>query len=511
MLSLIRKPLDYIDSFLDQLTSYRLVLYFLVLLVGFATVFSFSGQLSYDGFAVLASAVWLCAVCWLVNTGLAQFLKIYKNRESDLISALILCLILPPPTNLKDYLILASAGVAAVASKFILTFGKRHILNPAAFGAFAVGAIFHTYPSWWIGTAVLTPIVVAGGLLILRKMQRFIMVGLFIAVYLTVLVYSLATGDSSTSLIHGLWLGLIGTPILFFGFVMLTEPLTSPRQLSKYIPFTLLVGILYSVSYFGLSPEEALLIGNVFAYLLAPTRRLELDFLKKRKLAEGIYSFSFSSLYKLKYQPGQYLEWTLPSAGSDSRGNRRYLTLSSSPTEKNYSFAIKIPHGRLSSFKKSVAMFEPGDRMLAGSIAGSFTLPKDSTQKLVFVAGGIGVTPYRSIVKYLLDTKQNRDILLIYSANLPEEFAYGDIFEEAKSIGLKTSYVVTSQDIADSVWRGKKGKVNKKLLASEVPDWPQRTFYISGPLGFVNSTRQALRAMGVAKSAIKTDTFSGYN
>ena len=395
-----------------------------------------------------------------------------------------------------------------MVSKYILTIGRRHILNPAALGAYSVGLIFDKYPSWWIGTLALTPALFIGGMFILRKMKRFIMVALFVAIYLSVLTYNYVSGDSSSSLVHVLWIGISATPLLFFGYVMLTEPLTSPRQIQKYIPYAVLVGILYSVAQLHVAPEEALLLGNILAFVLAPERRLNINLASKHKEAEGIYSFHFTQQKDLKYQPGQYLEWTVPATGSDTRGNRRYLTLTSSPTEPELSFAIKIPEGPVSSFKRSVAKLSKSDHMLAGSLAGSFTLPKDQNKKLCFIAGGIGVTPFRSMVKYLVDSNQSRDVRLFYSANLATQHAYTKLFDSATKLGIKTTYIATKDPAKTPGVHS--GAIDKRLIATNAPDFKDRLFYISGPNSFVKYISQELRDMGVKSTSIKSDYFPGY-
>lgn len=500
--------LDYVDGFLDNITSYRLVLYFLILLGGWSTLLGFAGQLPYEGWEIMGSFLWLTAVCWALGLALSSFLNVYRNRESDFITALILGLILSPASSLNDFLVLAAAAAVAVVSKFVLTVGKRHIFNPAALGAYLVGLIFHSYASWWVGTAILIPLTIAGGLLILRKMNRFIMVLIFEAIYIGALVTTNLSGNTTAELGHIVWIGLSATPIFFFSYIMLTEPLTSPRLLNKCIIYAAVVGTLYSFTQLHFAPEEALLVGNLVAFVMAPTARLVMSLKHKKKEADGIYSFSFTSPKKLAYLPGQYLEWTLPASGSDSRGNRRYLTLASSPTENEYSFAIKIPPGLVSSFKRHVAQFKTGQHLLAGSLAGSFTLPSDPGKKIAFIAGGIGITPYRSMVKYLVDTSQSRDMRLFYSANKAGQHAYKDLFKTAQKNGLKTLYIA-SQDASRPTGM-QNGVIDQKVIASFTPDWKERVYYVSGPNSFVKYISQTLRDMGVKNSAIKSDYFPGY-
>jgi ferredoxin-NADP reductase len=270
-----------------------------------------------------------------------------------------------------------------------------------------------------------------------------------------------------------------------------------------------LVAILYGVTQLRFSPEKALLAGNLLAFLLEPSKRYKLSFVRKQKEADGIYSFVFRKPTKFKYKPGQYLEWTLPMAESDSRGNRRYFTVSSSPSEKDLMLSIRLPEPA-SSFKRQLSKYQPGDTMLVSHLSGSFTLPKNAAQKVALLAGGIGVTPFRSFIKSLIDSEERRDAILIYSANQPDELAFRDLLNSARSTGLKAIYTLTDTENAPKQWGGHRGFIDKKMVKQAVPDYKERLFYISGPYGFVQTTRRALAQLGVANNRIVTDYFPGY-
>ncbi len=490
-----QRPMDMIDGLLDGLTSYRLLLYFLITLLGWATLISFDHKLPYNWHAILLSALLLVVVCRAFGELFARVLNIPRNFESDYITALILALILSPTTGRVGFAVLAGAGFAAIASKYLLIIHRQHIFNPAAFGAAVAGILFHQYASWWVGTASLAPLVLVGGLLIMRKMKRFWMITIFTLVY-GVFLHQQFDGAPP---LHTIWLAASATGVMFFAFVMLTEPLTSPDAFSKYLPYSILVGVLYSVTKLRLSPEEALLIGNAFAYALVRGKRLQLYASNAVKEAEGIYSFSFEYHGLFDFNPGQYMEWTLPLRHSDSRGNRRYFTLSSSPTEHQLAFTVRIPKDS-SHFKQALKSFQPNDKMLASHLGGSFLLPKNQQQKLAFVAGGIGVTPFRSMIKYLIDKRQERDVSLIYAANKESEFAFTEIFAQAKNIGLKTNYLLTARQ-----------PLRAPDITAAIPDYHERLFYLSGPYGFVKSARESLLGVGVSVKNIKSDYFPGYN
>jgi ferredoxin-NADP reductase len=492
---LINRLFAPLDTQLDKLTAYKLVLWFLYCVAGWSVIASLEGSVSFKWYNILLSAVWLVAVCRLANLLLSKYLNIPVNKDSDLITALILTLILSPAHDISGFLILLIAGAVAMLSKFILVINRWHIFNPAAIGAFASGILFHKYASWWVGTSFITPVVFVGGMLILRKMKRFVMVIVFEIVALSVIAFNTYLNQSTAQIGHNLWVALVSTPLLFFAYIMLTEPFTSPRHMSSYLPYATIVGFLYANTKFGLSPEEALLLGNIFTYLIEPNSRLPLKFSHKVHEANGIETFVFNGKNNFKFTAGQYMEWTLSQHDSDFRGNRRYLTISSSPTEKELMFTLRMPE-KPSAFKHTIENFKKGDVILADGLAGEFTLPKSEKQKVAFLAGGVGITPFRSMVKYAMDFKQQRDIHLLYSAATQDDFAFKELFDEAKEIGLEATYATK--------------QVDKELLAKSIPDLLERVFYISGPYGFVHAMEKNLTDLEVPASQIKTDYFPGY-
>ena len=118
-----------------------------------------------------------------------------------------------------------------------------------------------------------------------------------------------------------------------------------------------------------------------------------------------IRTFFFKSERPLRYVAGQFIELTLPHADPDDRGTRRWFTLSSAPSHELISITTKHAE-KPSTFKQKLWSLEPGDTVDISEPMGDFVLPKDSTQPLVWIAGGLGITPFHSIVQWLQDTKK---------------------------------------------------------------------------------------------------------
>ncbi|MEK7594548.1 MAG: RnfABCDGE type electron transport complex subunit D [Patescibacteria group bacterium] len=499
-----------IDKLLDGITMYRLLLYYLLCLLGAAMLLGAFGYVSYSPQSIAATAAYLTLLCWLLNKLFARAFEAPVNPESSLITALILSLIITPQLSTQNFIFLSIVAMLAIGSKYILVIRKQHIFNPAAIAILLTSLCAGKSASWWVGTTWLLPIVIAGGLLIVRKIQRFQMVAAFL---MTSMLATLAF-----SLINHTGVGLtvkhiiLNSSLLFLAFVMLTEPLTSPTTRRNQAWYGGLAGLLFppQLNVLGIysSPELVLAISNVSSYIVSPKAKLLPKLSQKLSWGSATKDFIFTSDQKFTYKPGQYMEWTLPHAKADERGSRRYFTLASSPTEDNIRLGVKF-YKEGSSFKRAMRAMEVGNSMAAGQLSGDFVLPKDSSKKLVFIAGGIGITPFRSMLKYLTDTYDVRPVTLLYSERNPEAAAYHDVINDAgRQLGTKTVYTFTDMNLPDDNIR--KGRIDSALIATEVPDYLECLFYISGPHPMVSAIKADLKNLGVKDQNIKIDFFPGY-
>jgi len=510
------KMIKHVDAFLNSITMYRLVLCALVILALFAVVFAFFGIVPLSPLWLFVSAAALIAVCETSNRAFARLFNAPPNVESSSITALILFFVMTPASGLDALLYLSLVGAVAMATKYIIMIRKRHILNPAAAGAVIAGIAGIGSSSWWISISpFFLPIVLVLGLCIVRKLRRFRMFFSFMAAGIVSFVsYSAIMGTLGDGWQFNLpYLFFASWPTIFFSTIMLTEPLTTPPKKRDRIIYGALVGALFgapvALGGFYLTSETALVLGNMYSYIVSFRRRMVFWLREKREIAASIFEFVFEPEQRLQYEPGQFLEWTLRHNNFDSRGVRRYFTIASSPTEARMKIGVKIIGGG-SSFKSALKNLSAGENIVAGEISGEFTLPKNKEEKMVFIAGGIGITPFRSMAKFLLDNNERRDIVLFYFCSDPAEFAYGKIFEKAQEIGLKTIYVITGKNRVPAHWRGKAGFLNDEMIRSEVSGFRERTYYISGPEVMVKSYKKLLASVGISSRRIKTDYFPGY-
>jgi ferredoxin-NADP reductase len=203
------------------------------------------------------------------------------------------------------------------------------------------------------------------------------------------------------------------------------------------------------------------------------------------------------------------MEWTLGHQDPDVRGNRRYFTMASSPTEQNLRLGVKFSKDS-SSYKKAMLRLDRNAEITATQITGDFTLPSDPNQPCVFLAGGIGITPFRSMIKYLLDTRQRRPITIFYTARTVDDIVYKDLFDRAeKELGTKVIYTLTDKTNIPLSWKGNVGHLTPEMIIKQAPGNRSALFYLSGSRSMVEEFKDSLHKAGIPASQIVTDYFAG--
>lgn len=217
------------------------------------------------------------------------------------------------------------------------------------------------------------------------------------------------------------------------------------------------------------------------------------------------WSYFFKIESPIEFVPGQYLRWTAPIDKNSERGNKRFFTISSLPDEEMISFTTRFL-GSVSPFKACLQQLVAGDELEISNPMGDFTLPGDKSVPIVMLAGGIGVTPFRSMILTALSSNPDREIHLIHGAKVAAELAFRPEFENlvTNSPYLKLRYFSEIPDkytnqgyiTADDV-------INNTVSGS--------SFYISGPEMFVETLKSELIARGIHEKDLKTDYFPGYS
>ena len=214
--------------------------------------------------------------------------------------------------------------------------------------------------------------------------------------------------------------------------------------------------------------------------------------------ASDIFSFIFVPERPLRWKAGQYLHYILNHPKPDDRGVERYFSIASAPHEKHIMLTTRFaPKG--SSFKKALKKLKPGDVIEVCDKGGDFVL--DHRRKMfVFIAGGIGITPFRAILLDMDRNKKPLNVQLVY-ANRNDDFPYRKELEALKKRHpeFRIDYVVGPD------------RIDEKSIPQLVPDMEEPAFYVSGPEPMVESLDKTLKKLGVSKKRIKTDFFPGYH
>ena len=230
--------------------------------------------------------------------------------------------------------------------------------------------------------------------------------------------------------------------------------------------------------------------------------RVTLDHIEET--ARNIRTFWFKPERPVRYVAGQFIELTLPHDNPDKRGIRHWFTLSSSPSEELLSVTTRQADENGSSFKETLFGLPLGASVMMSEPMGDFVLPKDPSVPLVFVAGGIGITPMRSMIKWLHDNQEHRTIHLIYAASSIEEVAFRELFN---TYGAPTDIVLSE---APKKWQGLTGRLDAGRILELAPNVDNKLYFLSGPEPMVEALTKGLHDAGVDKRHIVGDYFPNY-
>ncbi len=213
----------------------------------------------------------------------------------------------------------------------------------------------------------------------------------------------------------------------------------------------------------------------------------------------AITTFHFIPERPVDYIAGQFIEVTLPHPKPDAKGVRRWFTLSSSPTEPAIAITVKYD-AVVSSFKQALRHMKPGDIVHISDPLGDFVLPLDDSLPLVWIAGGIGITPFHSMATWLKDTSEKREIVLFHSIRDQAEAIFTDTMKQA---GIVEHYLTDTS-------AGETARLSAKTIVDTLADPSAAYYYISGPEQMVENLASGLQANGISRQLIITDVFLGY-
>jgi ferredoxin-NADP reductase len=233
-----------------------------------------------------------------------------------------------------------------------------------------------------------------------------------------------------------------------------------------------------------------------------------LKLIDRKEIAHETMAFWFDISDKnYNFIAGQHTDFTLINPPyTDDEGNTRTFSFASSPNDKErIMIATRM---RPSAFKKSIREIPLGTEVEVDRPMGFFTLHEDTKRPAVFLAGGIGITPFRSMVAWATEEKLPYKIYLFYANKTQEDAAFLSDLEkfEKQNPNFKLIAIMTRQND----WPGEQGHIDGIMLKKYLTDLSAPIYYIAGPDNLVLSTYEVLLGSGVPKDNIKTEEFTGY-
>ena len=480
-----------IKAHIDKTTMYRTALYSLMGLAVWSWLLGLLGLIDFFAVAMVIQLLVIIGVGCGVDRLLAYMFKVKPNPESILITGFILYFLISPNGSIGNLVLAAVAMVFAALSKYLVTWRGKHIFNPAGLGVAVIGLVGLGYAGWWVATPWLLPFVLILGASVVYKTRRSDMVLLYLLTSVTMIaITAVIRGTFEPGL---LWTVFASYPLLFFAMFMLTEPQTLAPKRKQRNSIAVLVAILANsqivIGPIAASPELALLIGNLISAVVAGQRSIVLTLSTRKKLPGDQVEYAFTAHKPLQFEPGQYAELHLPHIKPDERGYRRMFTIASSPGTKDVTIITRHPVPA-STFKKTLVKLTVGKQIRVTGVGGDFVLPRDVNQKLLFVAGGVGITPFLSQLEWLEHEGQVRDITFIYAVK-----------DKAEAIDIK-HYNKLAKIIVHA------GVLTKDDLQNYASDIAKRSVYVSGPPVMVDAITKQAKQLGAKQ--VHRDFFGGY-
>jgi ferredoxin-NADP reductase len=232
--------------------------------------------------------------------------------------------------------------------------------------------------------------------------------------------------------------------------------------------------------------------------------------LRHEEVAKGTMAFYFKKPQGFAFKEGQHAEFTeLNPPETDDEGNKRVFSLASPSYAEDLMIATRM---RDTAFKHSLEDFPSGTDLKLDGPYGSFTLHNNAKIPAVFLTGGIGITPVRSILMQAAREKFPHKIFLFYSNKRPEDAAFLDKLKKLEQDNPNYKFIGTMTDMQNSKqeWGGETGYINEEMLRKYVQDVKAPIYYISGPGAMVTAMRSILDSIGVDSDNIRTEEFAGY-
>src|SRR5262245_57414801 len=231
---------------------------------------------------------------------------------------------------------------------------------------------------------------------------------------------------------------------------------------------------------------------------------------ERRDVAEGTMAFHLEKPPGFQFKAGQYINITLiDPPETDEEGNTRSFSIASAPFESDLIVATRM---RDTAFKRVFRTLTLNNEVRVSGPFGSFTLHNDASRPAVFLVGGIGITPFRSMILQAAKDNLEHKLFLFYANRRPEDAAFLDELQETEKQNANYKFIATMTDIQKSTrpWHGETGRITQEMLTKSIGNLQGPIYYSAGPAGMVTAMRQLLSGSGVSDDDIRTEEFTGY-
>jgi ferredoxin-NADP reductase len=232
--------------------------------------------------------------------------------------------------------------------------------------------------------------------------------------------------------------------------------------------------------------------------------------ISKEAIADGTMLFRFTKPTEFKYQAGQSIDVTLiDPKETDAEGNIRAFSISSSPQEDSLAIATRM---RDTAFKRTLRNMDKNTEISIQGPFGSFFLHENTKRPAIFLSGGIGITPFRAIIKDATERALPHTLILFYSNRRPEDAAFLAELQNLQKQNPNFTLVATMTDMGKSAqtWEGERGYIDGVMLKKYIPEGTQPVYYLAGPATMVAAMRMLLNKNEISGDDIRFEEFTGY-